>query len=89
MNSWNEKTTVEKIATVISGIALCVWLVLEFFGSKFAIKNTETISNIAIAVVCVCEAISFWKTKRVFSYIAIAGLVLIVAVMILQSMIVA
>ena len=86
MNNWNEKTTVEKIATIISGIALCVWLVLEFFGSNFAIKNTETISSIAIAVVCVCEAVSFWKTKRVFSYIAIVGAVCIVATMIMLAL---
>ena len=89
MNNWNEKTTFEKIVSIISAVALCVWLVFEFFGSKFAIKNTETISSISMAVVCICEAISFWKTKRVFSYVAIAGFILIVTALVLQSMIVA
>ncbi len=85
MNNWNEKTTVEKIATIISGIALFIWLVFEYLARNDAFPFAEMGSCVAICVVCICEAISFWRTKRVFSYIAIAGVVLLSAVLILLA----
>ena len=86
MNNWNEKTIVEKIATIISGIALCVWLIFEFLDSKGVVSYAATGAYIAVSVLCVCEAISFWKTKRVFSYVAIAGAVCIIAAMIMLAL---
>ena len=86
MNNWNEKTTLEKVATIIAGIALCIWLAFEYLASKNTVPHAETISLTAITVVCVCEAISYWRVKRVFSYIAIAGAVLLAAVMVLLAL---
>ena len=86
---WNEKNTLEKTVTIISGIALCVWLLFEVLESKTSIQYANTVNYIAILVICVCEAISFWKVKRALSYVAIGGAILMIAVMVLQSMLLA
>ena len=65
---WNDKNTLEKTVTIISGIALCVWLLFEFLESKTSLQYATTVNYIAIFVICVCEAISFWKVKRALSY---------------------
>ena len=86
---WNEKNTLEKTVTIISGIALCVWLLFEFLESKTSLQYANIVNNLAIVVICVCEAISFWKVKRVLSYVAIGGAILMIAVMALESMLLA
>ena len=86
MNNWSEKTTLEKVATIIAGIALCVWLVFEFLERKNAVPYAETVNYIAIGIVCICEAISYWRVKRVLSYIAIAGVVCMAVVWILLAL---
>ena len=65
---WNDKNTLEKTVTIISGIALCVWLLFEFLESKTSLQYANIVNYIAIFVICVCEAISFWKVKRALSY---------------------
>lgn len=85
---WNEKTTVEKTAEIISGIALVVWLVIEALGRKNMIQYADIASCIAVSVICICQAFAFWNVKRVFSYIAIAGTVLLVVVAILFVMLI-
>ena len=87
MKKWSEKTILEKVADIIAIVALCVWLVTERLEG-----NSETVgigSSVAIFVVCICEAISFWNVKRVFSYVAIGGAVLLAAVVVLQLMLLA
>ena len=86
---WNKKNTLEKTVTIISGIALCAWLLFEFLGSKTSLQYANTVNYIAIFVICVCEAISFWKVKRALSYVAIGGAILMIAIMVLQSMLLA
>lgn len=86
MNNWNEKTTLEKVATIISGIALCIWLVFEYHVSKNAVPYAEIVTYVSFVVICICEAISFWRVKRAFSYIAIGGAVLLTAVLILLAL---
>lgn len=86
---WNEKNTLEKTVTIISGIALCVWLLFEVLARKSTLKYANTVNYIAIFVICVCEAISFWKVKRALSYVAIGGAILMIAVMVLESMLLA
>ena len=80
---WNEKNTVEKTADVIGLIAFVAWLLLEFLGKRGIIQYSEVTTCIAIGIVCVCEAVSYWNVKRAFSYVAIAGVVLLSAVGIL------
>ena len=75
MNKWSEKTTLEKVATVIAGIALSVWLVFEYLQRNSSVACAEMGSCIAIGIVCICEAIDYWRVKRAFSYVAIAGAV--------------
>ncbi len=86
---WNEKNTLEKTVTIISGFAFCVWLLFEVLESKTSIKYANTVNCIAILVICICEAISLWKVKRALSYVAIGGAILMIAVMVLQSMLLA
>ena len=86
---WNEKNTLEKTVTIISGIALCVWLLFEVLERKSTLEYANIVNYIAIFVICVCEAISFWKVKRSLSYVAIGGAILMIAVMVLQSVLLA
>ena len=81
---WNEKTTFEKTLDIISGITFCVWVLLTYVEIKM--PYAELVSYIALFVVCVCETISFWNTKRVISYIAIGGMVLMLTALILLAL---
>lgn len=86
---WSEKTKLEKTATVFSAIALCVWLIFQIVERNNLMKNAEFVNLGAILVICICEAISFWRVKRSLSYVAIAGAVLLSAVTVLQIMLLA
>ena len=83
---WSEKTTFEKVVDIIAGVALCVWLVFEALERKNAVQYAGVVNYIAIGVVCICEAISFCKVKRALSYVAIAGVVCMVAAVVLQTL---
>ena len=84
MKKWNEKNGLEKVMDIISGVAFCVWLVLGYVENK--VPYAELISYIALCVVCVCEAVSFWNTKRVLSYVAIGGIVLMLTALVLLAL---
>ena len=85
---WSEKTTFEKTMDIISGIALCVWLIFEALEKSNKVKSADLVNCIAIGVICVCEAISFWNVKRYISYIAIGGLLCMIAVVVLEMMVI-
>ena len=80
---WSETTTLQKVMDSIAGIAFCVYLIFEVLERANKVASADLIACIAIVVVCICEAISYWNTKRIFSYIAIAGIVLLVTVILL------
>ena len=80
---WSEKTIFQKVMDIIAGIAFLVYLVFEALARNGKVQSSELVTCIAIVVVCVCEAFSYWNTKRVFSYVAIAGAVLLTTVMLL------
>ena len=82
---WSEKTTLEKVMDILAGIGLCVWIVFEILSEKTSLAFADTASSIAIALVCVFEAVSYWNVKRVFSYVAIAGAVCLAATMVLLT----
>ena len=84
MKKWNEKNTLEKVMDIISGVAFCIWVVLSYFEVK--VPHAELVSCIALCVICVCEAVSFWNTKRVISYIAIGGMVLMLTALALLAL---
>ena len=61
-----------KIATVIAGLAVAVWLVAEVQPNLLPFDPTYP----AIAVFTVCEAVTYWKTKRTWACLLIAGAVI-------------
>ena len=80
---WSEKTTFQKVMDIISGISFLVYLIFQALERAGKVESADLITCISISVVCICEAFSYWNTKRVFSYVAIAGAVCLTAVMIL------
>ena len=70
---WSEKTTLQKVMDIIAGFAFLVYLIFQILERTDKVASADLITSIAILVVCICEAVSFWNTKRVFSYIAIGG----------------
>ena len=82
---WSEKTTFQKVMDIIAGIAFLVYVIFEALERSNKVKSADLITCIAIGVVCICEAFSYWNTKRVFSYVAIAGAVCLIAVIVLLS----
>ena len=86
IEEWNKKSTFDKVLDIISGIALCIWLIFEVLERTNKVQWAEFVNCIAICVVCLCQVFSFWKIKRIFSYIAIAGAVCMIAVIILKIM---
>lgn len=83
---WNEKTTFEKTLDIISGIALFVWLLFEYLERSNNIEYANFIDYIAVSVICVCNAISFWNVKRALSYVAIFGVICMIAVAVMDIM---
>lgn len=70
--NWKNMPLAHKIATVISGIAIIVWLIPQFKPDLFPIDPTGP----AIAVFTVCEAVIHWKSKRKWAYLLIAAAVI-------------
>ena len=82
---WSEKTTFQKVMDIISGIAFLVYLIFEALERTGKVESADLITCIAIGVVCICEAFSYWNTKRIFSYVAIAGAICLIGVVLLLS----
>ena len=85
MKKWSEKTTLEKVARIISETAFCIWILFEIL-LKTEVVHTEIVSAAAIFVICISETIAFWNEKRVISYIAIGGAILMSAAFILFAL---
>ncbi len=83
---WREKTTFQKVMDIIAAISFCIYLIFEMLERTGKVKSADLITCIAIGVVCICEAISYWNTKRIFSYVAIAGAVCLALVVVLLNM---
>ena len=80
---WAEKTALGKTLTVISWIAMITWIVFWALDKWGSFPHSDIIANFALAFVCLCEIYEFWNVKRVISYVAIAGSVLILTTTIL------
>ena len=83
---WNEKTTFQKVMDIIAGIAFLVYLIFQALERFGKVESADLITCIAIDIVCICEAFSYWNVKRAFSYVAIAGAILLTAAVVLFSM---
>ncbi len=84
MKTWNEKNTFEKVMDIISGIAVIAWIILGIFERNGTINWKIEPSFITATIICICQAFSSWNDKRVISYIAIGGIVCMIATIILM-----
>ncbi len=73
--NWKNMPISHKIATVIAGLAVVVWLLGKVKSDLFPIDPTYP----AIAVFTLCEAVIYWKKQRTWSYLLIAGAVISLA----------
>ena len=80
--NWKNMSNSQKIATIISAIPIVVWLIYKVKPDLFPFDPTYP----AIAVVTLCEAVVYWKTKRKWAYLLIAGAVISGACTILELM---
>ena len=79
---WKNMSLSHKIATVIAGLAVAVWLICKVKPTLFPVDPTYP----AIAVVTVCEAGVYWKDKRKWAYLLIVGAVISLACFLLELM---
>ena len=82
---WSEKTTFQKVMDIIAGIAFLVYVIFQVLERAGKVESADLITCIAIGVVCICEAFSYWNTKRIFSYVAIAGAICLTTAIILLN----
>ena len=79
---WKSMPLSHKIATIIAGLAVVVWLIPKVKPDLFPFNPTYP----AIAVFTVCEAVVYWKDKRKWAYLLIAGAVICLACFLLELM---
>ena len=77
--NWKNMPLSHKIATIIAGLAVVVWMIHKVKADLFPIDPTYP----AIAVFTLCEAVTCWTEKRKWSYLLIAGAVISFACFIL------
>ncbi len=78
--NWKNMSISQKIAMVISGLAVVVWLIPKVKPDLLPIDPTYP----AIAVFTVCEAVVCWKQNRKWAYLLIAGAVISLGFSILE-----
>ena len=78
--NWNNMPLSHKIATIIAGLAVAVWMIPHVKPDLLPIDPTYP----AIAVFTVCEAVVCWKEKRTWAYLWIAGAVICTACFFLE-----
>ena len=78
--NWKNMPLSHKIATVIDGLAVIAWLIPKVQPTLLPFDPSYP----AIAVFTVCEAIVYWKKKRTWSYLLIAGAVISLATFLLE-----
>ena len=80
--NWKNMPLSHKIATIISGLAVVVWLIYQVKPTLFPLDLTCP----AVAVFTGCEAVVYWKEKRKWAYLLIAGAVISLAFFFLDLM---
>lgn len=80
--NWKDMPLSHKIATVIAGLVVVVWLISKVLPNLLPFDTTY----LAIAIFTACEAVTYWKTKRKWAYLLIAGAVIFAACCILELM---
>ena len=77
---WKNMPLSHKIATIIAGLAVVVWMVCQVQPNLLPIDPTYP----AIAVFTACEAVTCWKTKRTWAWLLIAAAVICFACSMLE-----
>ena len=80
--NWKNMPLSHKIATIIAGLAVVVWLINKVQPNLLPIDPTYP----AIAVFTICEAVVYWQKKRTWAYLLIAGAVISLGCFILELM---
>ena len=80
--NWKNMPLSHKIATIIAGLAVAVWLLHQVQPNLLPIDPTYP----SIAVFTVCEAVVYWKDRRKWAYLLIAGAVISIACFLLGQM---
>ena len=80
--NWKNMPLSHKIATIISGLAVVVWLIHQVKPDLFPVDPTYP----AIAVFTICEAVVYWKKQRKWAYLLIAAAVISLASFLLGLM---
>ena len=78
--NWKNMTITQKIATVISGLAVAVWLIPRVKPDLLPVDPTFP----AIVVFTISEAVIRWKQNRKWAYLLIAAAVVSLAFSILE-----
>ena len=71
-----------KIATVIAGLSVVVWLIHQVKSDLLPVDPTYP----AIAVFTICEAVVYWKKRRTWACLLIAGAAISLGCYILELM---
>ena len=69
--NWKNMPLAHKIATVIAGLAVVVWMIPKVQPDLLPFDPTYP----AIAVFTICEAVTYWNQKRKWAYLLIAAAV--------------
>ena len=77
---WKTMPLSHKIATIIAGLAVVLWLIPKVAPALLPFDATYP----AIAIFTVCEAVVYWNQKRKWSYLLIAGAVISLAFFVLE-----
>ena len=80
--NWKKMPLSHKIATVIAGLAVVVWLIPNLKSDLLPFDPTYP----AIAVFTACEAVVYWKQKRKWALLLIAGAVISIAFFLWEMM---
>ena len=78
--NWKNMPLSHKIATVIAGLAVVVWILAHVMPSLLPFDPTYP----AIAVFTACEGVVYWKQNRKWAYLLIAGAVICLAFFLLE-----
>ena len=80
--NWKNMSLSHKIATVISCLAVVLWLISKVKPDLFPFDPTYP----AIAVFTLCEAVVYWKKKRLWACLLFAAAVISLGCFILELM---
>ena len=78
--NWKNMPLSHKIAMIIAGLAVVVWLINKVQPNLLPIDPIYP----AIAVFTICEAVVYWQKKRTWAYLLIAGAVISLAFFLLE-----